>query len=94
MKCIVLSWIVWTRTYLKKAGLIDSPSRGVFIITSEGSKLLADNPAKINGDFLMKYENFKLFKSPNTNGKEIPATATLEDTPQDVLDSAFKRNYS
>ncbi|MEG1567334.1 MAG: winged helix-turn-helix domain-containing protein [Anaerovoracaceae bacterium] len=28
--------IGWARTYLKKAGLIDSPSRAMFIITEQG----------------------------------------------------------
>ncbi|KAF1084331.1 Mrr restriction system protein [Sporotomaculum syntrophicum] len=50
----------WTRTYLKKAGLLESPSRGVFVITTEGSNLLAENPAVINDDLLMRYEKFSL----------------------------------
>lgn len=82
--------IGWTRTYLKKAGLIDSPSRGVFVITAEGSKLLAEKPPTLNDDLLMRYESFRLFKSPNANGQSIPMADSSEDTPQDVLDSAFK----
>ena len=39
--------IGWTRTYLKKAGLIQSPSRGVYIITPIGLQVLAENPQKI-----------------------------------------------
>lgn len=31
----------WAKTYLKKAGLIDSPRRGIYIITKEGLNLLA-----------------------------------------------------
>ncbi|KAF1085135.1 Mrr restriction system protein [Sporotomaculum syntrophicum] len=82
--------IGWTSTYLKKAGLIDSPSRGVFVITTEGSKLLAENPAVINNDLLMRYESFRLFKNPNVNGNDIPVADNTEDTPQDLLDNAFK----
>lgn len=82
--------IGWTSTYLKKAGLIDKPSRGVFIITLDGSKLLAENPATINEELLMRYEGFRLFKSPNANGKDVPTVDMSEDTPQDVLDNAFK----
>lgn len=82
--------IGWTSTYLKKAGLIDSPSRGVFVITTEGSKLLAENPAVINNNLLMRYESFRLFKNPNANGNDIPVADNTEDTPQDLLDNAFK----
>ena len=31
--------IGWTRTYLKKAGLIESPARAQFVLTDEGKKL-------------------------------------------------------
>lgn len=82
--------IGWTRTYLKKAGLINSPSRGIFIITAEGSKLLEENPSIINDDFLMRYEDFRLFKQPNEKegyNKPIPS---IEETPQEVLDNAYK----
>ena len=34
----------WTRTYLKKAGLIQSPSRGVFVLTPAGKQVLSENP--------------------------------------------------
>ena len=48
--------IGWARTYLKKAGLIESPSRAAFVITEEGAKVLEDNPEVIDVDYLMRYE--------------------------------------
>lgn len=89
-QAIFYSRIGWTSTYLKKAGLIDSPSRGVFVITADGSKLLAENPAIINNEFLLRYESFRSFKNLNSKDKDIPVTDSSEDTPQDLLDSAFK----
>lgn len=82
--------IGWTRTYLKKAGLIDSPSRGVFSITPEGIRLLQKNPAIINDELLMRYESFRLFKSPYVERREDTVTNQMEDTPQDILDNAYK----
>ena len=38
----------WTKTYLKKAGLIQSPSRGVYVLTAEGKQVLAENPDTID----------------------------------------------
>ena len=35
--------IGWARTYLKKAGLLESPKRGIFRITERGTKTLASN---------------------------------------------------
>lgn len=51
----------WARTYLKKAGLIYSPTRGVSKITKRGIDLLATNPKTITKDFLMQYDEFKEF---------------------------------
>ncbi|HBI57128.1 MAG TPA: restriction endonuclease, partial [Firmicutes bacterium] len=82
--------IGWTRTYLKKAGLIDSPSRGVFSITSEGIRLLQENPVIINDELLMRYESFRLFKTPYVERREDTITNQMEDTPQDILDDAYK----
>lgn len=80
----------WTAAYLKKAGLIDSPSRAVYSITTEGTKLLKENHPIINDALLMRYDNFRLFKHPNGDEKIIDIPISLEETPQDILDSAFK----
>src|SRR6266542_3892427 len=34
----------WAKTYLKKAGLLDSPKRATFVITDVGLQTLAKNP--------------------------------------------------
>lgn len=42
----------WARTYMKKAGLLESPRRGRFKITSKGLEALEKNPQTINVKFL------------------------------------------
>src|SRR5689334_10291870 len=42
----------WAKTYLKKAGLIDSPKQGVIFITKRGIDVLKKNPAFIDVKFL------------------------------------------
>lgn len=37
----------WAKTYLKKAGLIDSPSRATFVITELGLQVLGKKPEKL-----------------------------------------------
>ena len=44
--------IGWARTYLKKAGLLESPRRGVFRITGQGIESLASNPGRIDIKYL------------------------------------------
>ncbi len=81
----------WTRTYLKKAGLIESPSRGVFIITSEGKNLLEEKHATIDDNLLMKFESFREFKEPsNVTDVQTVKPIDTDKTPQDLLDEAYE----
>ena len=42
----------WAKTYLKKAGLIESPQRATFVISEKGKEILSQNPARIDTKFL------------------------------------------
>ncbi len=44
----------WARTYLKKAGLIESPKRGYLRITQRGRVVLSENPQRVDVSFLNK----------------------------------------
>lgn len=57
--------IGWTRTYLKKAGLVQSPSRGVYMITPAGRQVLDENPPQIDNLYLL------------TTGIDVPEITTL-----------------
>ena len=52
--------IGWCRTYLKKAGLIESPSRAHFIITDAGKRIL-DTVDEITNDTLRQFPSFVEF---------------------------------
>ena len=43
--------IGWAKTYLKKAGLIDSPARASIVITDVGKAVLQENPNKIDSKY-------------------------------------------
>ncbi|UKM63885.1 restriction endonuclease [Flavobacteriaceae bacterium GSB9] len=79
--------IGWTRSYLKKAGLIFYPERGVYQITEEGKKFLATNPAKLRMKQLEQFPKYqewrKTFNGTNTKQKEV--VNTLDQTPEEVL---------
>jgi restriction endonuclease Mrr len=42
----------WAKTYLKKAGRLDSPKRATFVITDLGRKTLAQKPDRIDTKYL------------------------------------------
>lgn len=67
--------IGWAITYLKKAGLLSSPTRANFQITQEGKKIVDDNITNLNAKYLEKYESFlefqKLTHKQNNKTNEI-----------------------
>ena len=84
----------WARTYLKQAGLLAAPKRGVFRITADGSALLATSPIKIDNSTLNQYESFKVFRT-RVRADEAQALPTLAariaQTPEDAMAAAYQR---
>jgi restriction system protein len=72
----------WARTYLKKAGLLNSPKRGIHIITDRGRTLLAQNPTEININILQQYPEFVAFQRAST-----PVREDASQEPPDRLDA-------
>ena len=93
----------WACLYLKKAGLIESPMRGRYQITSEGLRVFSSPPAILNNTFLCRYPAFlsfnhraTVFYSPQNAQAPAGTTAVLSessananDTPQDLIDQAI-----
>jgi restriction system protein len=51
----------WARTYLGKAGLIESTRRGYFKITPRGLQVVESKPPRIDVKFLGQFDEFKEF---------------------------------
>lgn len=54
----------WARTYLTKAGLLESPRRGAIKITACGLDVLKDTPTSIDDRFLMHFPEFARWRGP------------------------------
>ena len=85
----------WARSYLKQAGLLESPKRGYFRITEQGLNLLAENPEKINVTLLEQYPEFLEFRSrkkgkPAGNDENTVVDVGFSETPEDTLASAYR----
>ncbi len=89
------SRVGWARSYLKQAGLLEAPKRGVFRITTQGKLLLTTNPAKIDNNLLNQYESFRAFrargKETDDSTKIIPVEAASVQTPEDAMATAYQR---
>ena len=86
------SRVSWARTYMKKAGLIDQPRRGVVVITERGKKVLKDKPKEINVKFLEQFPEFISFRdNQKPRGVTVGLEPPLRDvTPEEMIESGAK----
>lgn len=85
---VIANRVAWAKTYLKKAGLLAQPARGVVRITPEGKAVLAEKPPRIDNAFLKRFPSFTDFygrTTPEPDGTEPPADAA---TPEETLEAA------
>lgn len=85
--------VAWARTYLDKAGLIETPMRGKYHITEEGKRALTSNE-KIDLAYLEKSEEFKNFHNVTTQNTSIENQDEKNETPLEILESAHKQYLS
>lgn len=85
----------WAKTYLKKAGLLDSPKRATFVITDLGQQTLAKKPTRIDAKFLRQFPSFLEFQNASRNDNDIEgettSSAVNDQTPEESLDKAYQR---
>ena len=89
----------WAKSYLKMAGLLHNEKKGIYVISSEGKKLLASNPSNINKDYLKRYPSFVKFVTPTGFQSTVgigpvqAESAAINDkrTPDEVMRDAYEQ---
>ena len=92
------SRVGWARTYMKKAGLIDTPKRGYMKITDIGLNVLKQNPKGINIAYLKQFpeffewQNMKKEDSQNNFDIETVQTESInKQTPEELLNYSYSQ---
>lgn len=81
----------WARTYLKKAGLLEAPKRGIFKITDRGTKILESNPSEITNRLLAQFDEFKEFKARRRKLEENSEDIIEQTkTPEEAFEFAYE----
>lgn len=79
--------VSWARTYLVKAGLLQSSGRGRFRITSRGRAALDAGPKRIDNEYLNQFPEFREFKK---RSPQPPAPSpSPEQTPEEALEEIY-----
>ncbi len=91
--------LAWAKTYMGKAGLVSSPSRGLAQITERGQAVLRQNPERIDGTTLAQFNEFTEWRdtsnsdTPEETGGTIAPRQAPEDTqltPEERIEAARK----
>ena len=90
----------WARTYLVKAGLLESPRRGFFRITDRGRQILHSPPDRLNAAYLREhFQEFRDFavarRPPSDTEQAIVAVQERQididaSTPEESLETAYQ----
>lgn len=84
----------WACTYLKKAGLITSPSRGTYIISTKGQQLLNTHPTVVNMKTLEQFPAYQTWQSACGKGKHTSDTPATDSEPSSITpDEAIGKAY-
>lgn len=79
----------WACTYLRKAGLIESPQRAYNQISESGIEALEQNPPRIDNKFLQQFERFRKFQEENRSTSSATITTgsqTIDEkTPEEII---------
>jgi restriction system protein len=77
----------WAKTYLKKAGLLDSPKRATFVITDIGRQTLAKNPDRVDAKYLRQFPAFLEFQNASRNDDTEEDEITIIETNERIRKS-------
>ena len=86
--------VAWAKTYLKQAGLLAYPLRGVMEITEEGGRVLASGIDGVDSEYLKRYPSFLTFlnRTKTSAGEASDLNPDLlEELLQEFSEVADKR---
>jgi restriction system protein len=94
----------WACYDLYRAGLLERPKRGLYVITEAGKKVAAQKPKIIDRDFLMQFPQFAAFaqttgtrRAASANEEEADnaaGPAAKEKTPEELIGAAYQMLHS
>ena len=86
--------IHWAKFYMTKAGLIESPKRGIFRATQAGKDFLSRGISDLNVEVLQTIPAFADFYKSNVNAESKVELQSIDDatasqaTPEEQIDGA------
>lgn len=87
----------WANIFLQRAGLLEKVGRGVYRITDQGRRVLAERPDRIDMRFLERYPAYVEWRQRSASGGAAPgeagaqsAIAVVAQTPEEQMEASYK----
>lgn len=80
----------WARTYLKKAGLLESVGRARLRITGRGLTCLGSRPERITVRFLDQFPEFQAFHTTTAPAVDTGVLVDGGQTPEETVETGFQ----
>ena len=85
-----LNRVQWARTYLSKAGLIESPKRAHFCLSKDGKTAFKRGPECVTLEYLRQFKSYNEFKSNTASENSISEINcdVRDESPQEQIENA------
>lgn len=94
---VIVNRVGWTRTHLKKAGLIEVPKRGFSKLTLRGKEALESQLDRIDTRYLKQFPEYIAFinlshktSDTNSSGDDATQASTSNKTPIEAIEQAHQ----
>lgn len=81
----------WAKSYLNRAGVLESARRGYFKISDRGEELLKENLQRIDNKVLARYPEFAWAKSSSESSAATQTTSDDIASPDDQISEGYDR---
>jgi restriction system protein len=89
---VFVNRIAWAKAHLKKANLLESPSRGCYKITKRGLEAISQAAIKINLKYLKQFQEYSYGSSSNKGSILNEETKGEESlTPSEQIEIGYQR---
>ena len=95
-RTVFVDRVHWAMQYMGRANLVERIRRGLYRLTAEGKRLLAQTPARVDLEVLRTYPGFwegtkkAITPSPSKDAKPAPPDEST-DTPEEALHHAVQQ---
>lgn len=90
---IFVNRVAWAKSYLKQAGILENPRRGVSKITARGMQVLSENPQPFNVKYLKRFQEFVVFHTgkPKDGSTLVELASANSETPDELIAAGYKQ---